>query len=459
MPDSHSSHVGGTSNDRSRPWTRVLLVVVLLTFTGISFAFNLVTPVYEGFDENHHVEFISYVRENNSIPVLPHQLFEAVQPPAYYFLQAWVAEVAGLSEPPIAEADPKPLTNNSPFFRHDPSERSRPFHGGFGTVRYLRFVSTIFGVSTLLLLFFLVRHLFPSREELALSVTATAAFIPQFVLMHSLVNNDAVAILLATALIFACLKMSETVNTSSGYLWAGLAGMALGLGLITKGYLLALIPLPFIAALVIKQSWQRRASVLALVYGVALFVSGWMWVRNVSLYGELWPSRTEEQHLSQALPQSIVHRSLFDPTLRDVFLREVRDTFWYSGGAGQVRAPGAVYFTLDLLMAAVAVGAIGMLVDPSRLQISRFPSRPLLILLAALSLQFAGIVSYNLRIQQYQGRWLFPVISSIATFLVLGFVSVAPALWRRVLVVLFPLALLGLTLYVLVGIHQPAFAV
>jgi 4-amino-4-deoxy-L-arabinose transferase-like glycosyltransferase len=437
---------------------RAILAGILAAFVLLCVGFNLLTPLYEGPDEREHVEYVMFVRETWSIPELPHPIFEAVQPPAYYFLQAGAVTVLGLQAPPSGTENPEVGPEDPLFFEHPASERDRPLSGGVGTVRALRAVSTLLGVLTLLLVHATARTLFPGRETLALVVTGTAAFVPQFVAVHALVNNDVLAVLAGALLLFAVARLMVEGEERSPLRYAALAGAALGLGLLAKGYAMASIPVPFIALLLARLGRRDLIRGAAVAAGVALLLSGWLFVRNVSLYGEVWPDRVARQHLAQELPQSIVERSPFDPVFRDIFWRELRDSYWYRGGFGQVQAPAPVYLVLDLLTIALLAGAVGGVFVPARARLGPTQMRILAVFAAAIVLQLAGIVYYNLSIQQFQGRWLFSVQPAIAAWMVVGLRSLLPGRIPDRLLAALPVALVALTVYMLFGVAAPAFA-
>ena len=436
---------------------RATLAGILTAFALLALAFNLLTPLYEGYDEAEHVEYVTFVRETWSIPELPSEIFEAVQPPAYYALQAGVSTILGLDRPPVLRGNPRVGPEDPRFYIHGISEREAPFSGGTGTVRVLRLVSTLLGLVTLLLVHATARTVFPRRPALALAVTATAAFVPQFIAVHALVNNDALGILAGALLLFAGARLVLSGEEPPLRL-AALAGGALGLGLIAKGYAVAAIPVPFLALAAARPSRKGFVRAAGVIVGVALLLSGWLIAINLSRYGEPWPDRAAQQHLAQTLPQTLVERSPFDPVFRDVFLRELRDSYWYRGGFGQVQAPNAAYLTLDVLLLAVFVGAVGAAFAPTRAGLDAAQMRVLAVFAVAIFLQFAGILYYNLSIQQYQGRWLFSVQPAIAAWMVVGVSALGGSRIPDRLLGIVPVGLVAMAVWILFGVLAPAFA-
>lgn len=235
-------------------------------------------------------------------------------------------------------------------------------------------------------------------------------------------------------------------------------GIGLGLGLIVKSYALVLVPIPVMVAFHLGRESPREAiQAIVIVAVLVLSISGWWFVRNTRLYGDPLAVEAQLNHIGIILPDSLVQRSVTDLVFRGVFLQHVRESFWHRGGWGQIRPPQALYLGLDLL---TLIAGTGLVVGIARRRLySVDPDRRRLgaVLGVCVLLQFAGIVLYNLRIQQFQGRWLFPVMPAIAFFLVSGIASLVPGRWSKAVAVLTPTLLLGLSIFVLLGVAAPAY--
>lgn len=433
-----------------------VLVGIVASFLMLCLAFNLATPAYEGFDESSHVAYTQHVRKTWSIPVLPSPIFEAIQPPAYYFIQATLGAALGLGDTPVAvprDRSDGPLA----LYHHEDAERTSIWSGPIGALRTMRVMSSVIGAVTLLVAFALLRAVVPGRPEIALSAVATMAFIPQFVFIHSLSSNDSLALLWAAVVLLGSVRLIRAKERRTLLVWAAITGAGVGLGLITKDFMLAFVPIPVVALAISPLNASLRVTAGGVVLGAVLVTSGWMYVRNVALYGAVLPFEAAREHNVRILPETVVPRTITDPAFRGEFLREVRDTFWYSGGGGQVRAPQGIYLGLDLLTAVGAIGAVGAMVDRRRLGLAASARGALGFLVMAPILCLAGIVFYNLTYQQWQGRWMFPSLPVLALFYVLGVAFLWPPRWRGVAWIALPLAILGLCVYVLVGVHIPAF--
>lgn len=417
------------------------LAVIVAAYLLLCVLYSRANPLYEGFDEPNHLGVIAYVQHMGEAPRMPSLLFEAVQPPLYYFVGAAVCGVAGLSPSP----HPVPRSMGDPglaFYHHghDPAE---------GTIRWLRFMDSLLGGVTLILVFLVAVTIFPGRWSIALGSTAVAAFIPQFIFVHSLVNNDALANTVSAALLLGCTLMVMGPTRRRRLGGAAVAGLCLGLGLLTKEYFLALLPLPLIAAVLADGTLRQRVAATGIAAVLVALISSWYFAVNHAVYGEFRPVQAQRASLALQLPQSLVHKSIPDVLFSAGILRDLRQSFWYRGGWGQLFPPQWVYVGLDLATVVVVAGLLLAILRPAPVDIAPVHRRALLMLAAAFALMFAGVAYQNLSVQQYQGRYFFPVIAPIALFVCFGSAAVLPRRLQLVGFALPPVVLLCLSLFVL----------
>jgi len=161
----------------------------------------------------------------------PLKLFEAQQPPLYY----WVLSV------------PNRIWIGAPI-----STR----------VRRLRMFSILIASLAIPFAYLAAFELFYSRR-IALSVCALIAVMPELMIDVARIGNESLAIAIASWLIWLLLRKQ-----------APALGLALGLGLLTKAYFLAFIPILIL---------RRRFYSLAFALGI----SGWWYWRNFRSTGTL----------------------------------------------------------------------------------------------------------------------------------------------------------------------------
>src|SRR5262249_3366461 len=123
------------------------------------------------------------------------------------------------------------------------------------------------------------------------------ASLPQFAFDSALVNNDALANLLAAAAIYYAYRVCEEPSRARNHV---ALGISLGLGLLAKKTLLVLLPMIIVlavAALLIGRPKRRVAAFLALAFAIAFLIAGGWYLRNYQLYGEFLAGQMEKQQM------------------------------------------------------------------------------------------------------------------------------------------------------------------
>ncbi|MBK8986120.1 MAG: hypothetical protein IPM39_08560 [Chloroflexi bacterium] len=308
-----------------------LLAVILGLFMLLGVTYAIVTPVFEASDELWHYPMIQHLANGNPLPV---QVFdpalagpwkqEASQPPLYYYLGAaltfWLdtsdmAEVRWLN--PHVDNGIITEDGNINLAIHDPSWN--PWQGTLLAVRIVRLFSVFLSAGTVLLTYLIAKTIAPDRPEVALGAAAVNAFLPMFLFISGAVNNDNLAILLASLAVWLMVKRiadcglriadcglrrstPEAKLAAPGYQL--LLGVVIGLALLTKEGTFALLPLAWgttFMALWLAQvgengrtlSIRQLASLLvrsllhfALLLVPVLLIAGWWYYRNIVLYGD-----------------------------------------------------------------------------------------------------------------------------------------------------------------------------
>jgi hypothetical protein len=212
-------------------------------------------PLWEGYDEWAHYAFVEHLRLHpGSLPrtsdgvseeiresvqsaprkheaTEPLKLYEAQQPPLYY----WILSV------------PNRMLIDAPI-------RTRVYR--------LRLFGILIASLVIPLAYLAAFELFFSRA-IALSVCALIAAMPELMIDIARIGNECLAIAVASWIILLLLRKN-----------APALGLALGLGLLTKAYFLAFLPLLIL---------RRRFSSLA----VAIGIGGWWYWRTFRLTGTL----------------------------------------------------------------------------------------------------------------------------------------------------------------------------
>ncbi len=173
----------------------------------------------------------------------------------------------------------------------------------------LRLVSILLGCLTLFFSAKTLRIIFPGRDMFTFAVLAGMAFLPGFSHISALVNNDNLVFALSSVLFYFLAKEvygRDHAGKEEGHFCGGWKiGIVLGLLALTK---ITALPLWIAASLILgvkylrvrRQRLQKEGmkpaslnhafvKYLAVMFGVALLISGWWYVRNLYLYGAVFP--------------------------------------------------------------------------------------------------------------------------------------------------------------------------
>ena len=302
---------------------RRLLALILTLFVLLGFSYALITPAFEASDELWHYPMVRHLADGNPLPV---QVFdpalagpwnqEASQPPLYYYLAAaltfWIdtsdMEQVRWLNPHVDNGVITP-DGNINLAIHDPA--ADPWAGTLLAIRVVRLFSVLLGAATVYLTYRIAREVAPERPVVALLAAAFNAFLPMFLFISGAVNNDNLAVPLASLALLLMIRI--VTKRTGGYYpvrwteWAAVGGV-LGLAALTKEGTLGLFPLAFGTAVV--SAWQRlnareqgRRGVgahsrppaavagnflvsLILIALPATAIAGWWYYRNIVLYGD-----------------------------------------------------------------------------------------------------------------------------------------------------------------------------
>ncbi|MCL4534399.1 MAG: glycosyltransferase family 39 protein [Bacteroidetes bacterium] len=306
----------------------------------------------------------------------------------------------------------------------------------------LRLLSAIFGALVLVVAYATVSRVL--GQGMGLAAAGFIAFVPMYVFIGASVNNDALSVLMLSAILWALVGILLPDTQPSGWrrsiqehpYW--LVGALLGLALLTKTT--AYIAVGIVAAVaLVPQSRERWRSAtlwrgvrrLTVAYGVAAAISGWWFIRNAWVYGNLdilaW-QRHDQVVVGQPLTGA------FDlEAVRNLFLVTFR-SFWAQFGWMGVLVDSRIYLLIGALSILAAAGlcwwVAGLWLGRERL--SRGQWLALSVLLGSALLTVAGLVQYNLTFIQAQGRYLFTAMVPIAAFYCLGLRSLVPRPYRGI---------------------------
>jgi hypothetical protein len=314
-----------------------------------------------------------------------------------------------------------------------------------------RFFSVLLGSGTVLTVYALGRVLWPEQPALALLASCFVAFNPMFLFISGSVNNDNLITLLAS------LTLAWLVWLRVGYpfqneppLWhfVGL-GLLVGLAALTKVSglgLLGLVGLTLLWMGARRHSWRTAILGNALV-GLSVSASaGWWYWRNFRLYGD-WTGTQNMVTMMGARPVI--------PTTGQLIaeIPGLLRSFWGLFGYFSVPMPTAVYWGLNVLLAA---GLSGLLISLVSARQQAIPPRlrqtwPILVLW--LVIMAAGFIRWTLRTPATQGRLLFPALAALAVLWAAGWLALPSRFHLLPALLMLPVAI-----WVPWGVIAPAYA-
>jgi 4-amino-4-deoxy-L-arabinose transferase-like glycosyltransferase len=406
-----------------------LKIAILLYFVVFAAFFVLVVPPFESPDELGHLAYINFVATRLDLPnqyMLKRTdrdyVSEGHQPPLYYAIVA-IFNRALLRDHKV---DVTPIHNKNkvdwggrfkkvPTFNH---AYNNIFTSWADRASYylIRLLSVLIGLINIYFVFKLTR-LFLKDSLWALFPAFFMATLPQFVFISGMVNNDNLASLFGTIFLYYCFRLLGSPAKTRNYV---LAGLFLGLGIFTK---LIVFPLLLGMLPILVYSYMMNEKVRSIIAKsglsmmiLAVLTSSGFFIRNMLIYGELFGTRMVMRTDGAAL----VHvRSLFDWYFIYPFLPGLFVSFVGALGLLTLLLPIPVY----LFYAAVMLSAIiGLLMSWSRNIQDR---AKIIFAMLFVVLSFASMIYFNLKIESFQGRYLFPVLPLMAILIMIGLREIA----------------------------------
>ncbi len=452
---------------------RLALMALLGDFLLAALAFGVVIPVFEQPDEHTHYHFAQHVAQTGTLPVQAEEQDargpweqEGSQPPLYYLMAAPLVALAGgdLAEDGLWVNDQNTmgtpaLVGNENRFVHDPAVEGWPWRGWVLAAHLGRLLSSLLGLVTVLSVFLVARRILGGRPWLGVAAAALTAFNPQFLAVSSTFGNDALIIALSSLALALLLRIWDQLEAGAeaADLARTVPALAVVAGLAPLAKISGLTLLAFTVATLTWLSWRRRSLTTALatvgpvLLGAAL-LSGWWYLRNLQLYGDLLGF--SRMHPGGTLRQDFAWLKWLRT---DAFgeLKGVWLSSWGLFGWFTILLPGWVYGLITALSAAALAALVFWGRRLAGLDRARLAWLGLWALLVGASLlRWLSITKGG------QGRLLFPALAAGATFLVAGLAAAlarTDTTHRRLALTLYAL-MFTFALATLFGVIRPAFA-
>jgi hypothetical protein len=435
------------------PHPVLFLIIVIYLIVGTLYA--LLTPPWQIPDEPAHYNYVRFVAENLRYPVLqmgdyPHEYLEEIKAKGF---------------PPEMSIDPIRYEFHQPPLYYSlvvPFYWLTQFWPPAQQVIALRFLSLLIGGGIVYLAYLIAREVFPTSQVLALGTAAFVAGVPMHLAMLAAVNNDGLAELTLTGILWMLVRYVEErqkgkKEAESRIPWrlVGL-GVLVGLGILAKTTTLVSLPLVLMAvALAISHqpsAIRYRLSTivrsLCTIFIPALLLTLPWFVRNASVYGGLdilgW---TRHDAVVVGQPRTTEWLAQYGVVgLAKDFLLTTFRSFWAQFGWMGVLVDERIYLLLALLCAIVGLGFLSYLIRVIRKRgtLSAYQKAALGLLSLSTLLTLLSYLWYNGKFVQHQGRYLFPALVPLGLFFALGLQEVLAKERAKVIAALCLLALLVL---------------
>lgn len=379
------------------------LAFIIATYLLIGILYATLTPLWQVPDEPAHYNYIRQLAEGQLPQIEPgdyNQLYQekliSLNFPAEYSTETIEYQD---HQPPLYYLFQVPI-----FLLFD------------GAVIPLRIFSLLLGAGVVLFAYWIGQSIYPNRPFVTFTAIMLIAFTPQHIAMMAGVNNDSLAELLVAAALWASIQIISATRPR----YPGLIGLLLAAIFFTKlqAYLAAAV-----LAVSILIRWRKIKSEKWLlhwllgVFGPAVLIGSFWWLRNIAVYGALdWMglARHDQVVLGQPTTASWIASYGLGPTL-ERFLQFTFQSFWgMFGWMGVVMSQWAYHGLLVLTLAA-GIGFVSALLGNCKKIGTCIAAKNPEILILTLSALFtaAGYLWWNLSFVQHQGRYLFPALIPI----------------------------------------------
>ncbi len=420
-------------------WPLALLIALYLALGAL---YAVQTPTWQVPDEPAHYNYIRYLAERRTLPVL--------QPGDYPL--GYLEEIKGAKFPPEMSIDPIRYEFYQPPLYYLLMVPIYLATGGLPLAQQvvaLRLVSLLFGAGVVALAYVTARAtLSPGREEapaevrgastteispdlLAFGVAAFIVMLPMHLTMMAATNNDGLAELVLAGVLYLAVRVVQRGGDVRH--WTAL-GALVGIALLTKGTTYIALPLALVAAFWGQRHSARRRPWRPLVWvcGVAALVAGGWFLRNAAVYGWhdplAWQRHTAV--VSGQLTRAAYIAQYGSLTWAREFICTTFHSFWGQFGWMAVPMDQRVYLALYLLCGLVTLGLALWVVRRWRERSARESAaqwRALGIMALSLALSVAQYLWLNRQLVQFQGRYLNSSLIPLALAFTVGWAE----LWRH----------------------------
>ena len=450
-----------------------LFTLILIGYLALAFGFSVVNPIYESTDELHQFRYIRYIQEFRALPEQREDQprIQSHHPPLYYLIAAfasgWIVPDHDALYEPVHNAYYgyrywEINNDNKNRYLHGPDEQW-PYSGVMLMVHVARWVNIVIGALMVWVTYRIGLTVFvaekgnkeTSRQGIAAGAAAIVAFNPQFLFMSGAVNNDVIAGLFGSLLLWSGVTIIRRGLTLRRSIFLALAFACALMAKFNLAFALPLVELALLIDVWPKRDWRGFVKANLFIVFFVVIIAGWWFVRNYQLYGEptgvqrmneLWGGRNPAESFGLAVSE----------------IPYAWSSFWGRFGYGQIPLPDWIY-TGALIIS--LIGLIGLVIAFVRRQFDRVQVRQLVLVIFSAVLFAAALFGYMMSSTAGpMGRFYFPGLSAFALLLALGWTTLLDLATRstqhasRITRYAIPVAVFALALVAFFGYFVPAYA-
>ena len=393
--------------------SRFALPIILCAFIVLGICYSIVVPLGEAPDEVSHFAYVQTLVTQHRLPASEGAVSgEAHQAPLYYFIAAlatfWIPQE---DFQPINNPDFSFLDRQVPNMLLHPRGEAFPYRNAVLAWHLARLLSIAFGAITVWATFQIAYQVFPAERWLPITAAGFVAFLPQFVYLSAVVNNDNLVIALSALSLLVFLRMSQDTPLRRFVQ----LGVLLGLAALTKISAFALWGAIGLAMLLYQENGaarQRLARIIATFATALGLISPWV-IYNWITFGDPINFTRWLHSIPRTSPMS----------LSDWIVYGVRmdESFWGKFGAAHLEMPQLTYWALNALLIVALIGVILVLRDGRAGKLSSGTRQGLLTFgLYWIFLEAGHLRGVYALIGMEQARQVFAGLPAFAALLIAG---------------------------------------
>ncbi len=368
---------------------RYVVAIFALAFI-IRIAYAVVAPPFQAPDEYSHFSYVKSIHDSHQLPIQPNpaeqpDVLEFHQPPLYYLLV-------------------------SPLFPSTKLIEGRP-------LLPLRFINILVSMLTILVVYYFASTVLGQNPFAVALICAVVALLPTYSYLSATIRNGVLATFFASLGFHLCAKaaLDDEGQREARWSWIGVvAGLAIlskltAIGFAASAGIFILMTSSNLRAALRRTGWFSLG---------LLSTAGWWFIRNFLVYGHVLKV-VENGYDFAASPVTWTHQKYSVITLFK--------TFWAVFGRINEHYFPDIYRFYWWFVGFAVLGIIKYALEKRQ----DLPKELIRFFIVAIGMSLMATLYYAHNYDSDQGRYMFPVLIPIATFIVIGLNALVPRRYRR----------------------------